>query len=123
MAGVQIEVSVQDAAAVRGGTAGSLLRWLQADDETRGVLRPATRAPGPEEMGLGSQILAGSVPVGTLTVLLRALQLWLRHQRHEVSVRVRRGDAKVELTMNTAADPETLAQALLAAVDASETWE
>ncbi|MEV0430348.1 hypothetical protein ACIBPB_08735 [Micromonospora sp. NPDC049836] len=80
-----------------------LLAWLHRRPEFRAAVRDAGAGRGGRP-GFSDAVIIAVVAQGLLPGLFNLLQSWVDQQRTEVSVRLRVGDAEVELQVNGRTD-------------------
>jgi hypothetical protein len=76
----------------------SLRSWLVGEDELRGRVRLMVAAPGPGELGaLADTLQVMLAPGGAVAALAAAVVSWVRRQRTDLRVTLRRGDVLAEV--------------------------
>jgi hypothetical protein len=92
----------------------SLFAWLNDDDELRGRVQ-VVRGPTPAgAMGSITDVLTVALGVGGAgTALVNVLSLWIRSQRSQVRLTVKRSDGRqIELQASNIADVRGLVEQL-----------
>jgi hypothetical protein len=92
-----LDVLIEFGDAVPDSVVRSMYSWLVADEEIAGRVSITERSPAPGELGALAEFLQLSGPSAPVAVW--AVAAWLRNQRSDITVKMRRPDkASVEIS-------------------------
>jgi hypothetical protein len=99
------QLSVESAESQR-----SLVSWLEGSPDW--IIQKAAKPPRSGEMGTG-ELITVLISSGTLSALVRSLQLWIKYRQPKLYVRVTDPDGKeVVVDATNAGDVDTVLKAL-----------